>query len=159
MFKMTPALAAAMLAGAKAVLDGGFCFVYSGPEPTNSGDALDMVTLHTELAKLSVEGDGVTGLTFATPTGGVMTKDGDEWSGPVSFDGAEDSEASLTPTFFRFCPAGDNGRGASTAGRLQGSAGGPASTADMKLGSDTLTDNGTNTTAAAFFNYRVGSLG
>lgn len=159
MFKMTPALAAAMLAGAKAVLDGGFCFVYAGPEPTNSGDALDMVNLHTQLAKLSVGGDGVTGLTFAAPTGAVMTKNGDEWSGPVSFDGADDGDSTLTPTFFRFCPIGDNGRALSTDERLQGSAGGPASTADMKLGSDTLTDNGSNTTAAAYFNYRVGSLG
>lgn len=160
MFKVTPALAAAALAlGIKAELDGGFVYIYAGPVPAEPGDALNMVDDHTELAKLSVDGDGVTGLTFATPTDATLSKNGDEWSGLVAFDGAEDAETSLTPTFFRFCPSGDNGRGAVTTPRLQGTASGPTGSGDMKVGSDQLTDNGSNTTGAAIFNVRIGSLG
>ena len=159
MLKATATLIAAALAGMKAELDGGFCYIYAGPVPTEPGDALNMVDDHTELAKLSVDGDGVTGLTFAVPTGAVLSKNGDEWSGLIAFDGAEDAETSLAPTFFRFCPSGDNGRGAVTTERLQGTAGGPTSDAVMKLGSDLLTDNGSNTTGAAIFNVRIGSVG
>lgn len=159
MFKMTPDLAAAMLAGAKAELDGGFIYIFAGPVPANPGDALNMGDDHTQLARLTVDGDGTTGLTFGAPDGAVLPKNGDEWSGLIDFDGAEDGETTLAPTFFRFCPAGDNGRGAVSTPRLQGTAGGPTSVADMKVGSDTLTANGSNTTAAAIFNYRVGSLG
>ena len=159
MFKINPDLAAAMLAGVKTALDGGFIYIFAGSVPSGPDIALDMVTDHTQLAMLSVDGDGVTGLTFASPVGATLSKNGDEWSGLVAFDGAESGETSLTPTFFRFCPSGDNGRGAATTERLQGTAGGPNSSADMKLGSEQLTDNGSNTTSAAIFNYRVGSLG
>lgn len=159
MYKITADLAEAMLAGVKDALDGGFIFLFAGPVPTNPNDALDMVTLHTQLAKLSVEGDGVTGLTLATPDGFTLSKNDDEWSGTIAFDGADDGETSLAPTFFRFCPAGDTGRGAATTPRLQGTASGPTGAGDAKVGSDLLTDNGSNTTAAAIFNYRVGSIG
>ena len=159
MFKITADLAEAMLTGVKTALDGGFIYIFAGAVPAGPDEALDMGATHTQLAMISVDGDGVTGLTLAAPSGATLSKNGDEWSGLVAFDGAEDAEASLTPTFFRFCPSGDNGRGAATTERLQGTAGGPTSAADMKLGSEQLTDNGSNTTSVAIFNYRVGSLG
>jgi hypothetical protein len=75
----------------------------------------------------------------------------------VAFSGAEDSEATLTPTFFRF--GGGDLTGASTDPRLQGSVGGPSSAAEMKLEGETLTDNGSNTAVVATFNVRLTPIG
>ena len=153
MFITNPALSEAMLGGVKTALDGGTIYIFAGPVPATPDDALDMATQHTQLARLSLGGAGA-GITFSAPDGAVVSKNPAEtWSGLVAFDGADDADTTLTPSFFRFVQSGDTGRGAGTTARLQGSVGGLASTADMKLGTDTLTDNGSNTTSNAFFNF------
>lgn len=145
-------LAAAALAAVKAELDGGFLYIYSGAVPAAADSALDTDNEHTQLVQLSVGGDGVTGLTFATPTGPVMSKTPAEaWEGLVAFDGAEDSETELTPTFYRFCATGDDGRAADNGPRLQGTVGGPTSGASIILGTDTVTDNGVNSQGIGIF--------
>lgn len=148
----------AELAAAKTALDGGFLYLFAGPVPTTASEALDMGSLHTEVAKLSLGGDGVTGLVFDAPSGGVLAKpSAADWSGLVAFSGAEDAETTLAPTFYRFCPSGDNGRGAATTPRLQGSVGGPSSAADVRLNTDTVTANGSNTQALAGYTYSHGA--
>lgn len=159
MFKITDDLAAAMLTAFKTEMDLGFIYIFSGSVPATPDLALDMVTDHTQLAKLSVDDDGVTGLTFAAASGAVISKDADVWEGTILFDGFEDVETTLTPTFFRFCATGDDGRTSASTPRLQGTVGGPTSTADMRLASDDVTANGTNTVSAAMFNFRVSGLG
>lgn len=149
-----------MLAAAKAELDGGFMFMFAGPEPESSDEALDMASLHTQVVKYSLNNDGVTGLTFETPTDGVLAKTASEvWRGLVAFDGALSGSPSLVPTFARFCPAGDDGRDVAPGPRLQVSVGGPASNANIRLGSDSLVDNGVNTQALAAFTYVIGEDG
>ncbi len=145
MIKATPASKNAMLnsIGLKEQLDDGFLYIFSGTLPDTAEEALDMVSDHTELLKVSVDGDGSTGLTFETPSGGVLSKTvAEDWTGECTFDGFEDAETTLTPTFFRFCAAGDTGRtlaDSSTGYRLQGTVGGPGSGADLMLGVDDLT--------------------
>ena len=157
MFKNSPALSQAMLAALKTELDGGALHIFAGPEPTTAASALDMVSTHTHLCTLLV--DGTDGLELAAPSGASISKPApDVWTGTILFDGAEDGSTTLEPTFFRFCAAGDDGRGASSGVRLQGSAGGPASTADAKLGSDTLAGDGVSTVTVVVFNYYIGSL-
>ena len=144
-FKITNDLAELMLAVVKSELDGGFLYIYAGTVPAAASDALDMGAVHTELVMLSVGGDGVTGLTFSASVDALVAKNpAENWDGVIAFDGFDAATTTKTPTFFRFCPAGDNGRGAASTPRLQGTVGGPASSADLKLGSDTLTDNGNN---------------
>jgi hypothetical protein len=149
------------LAGLKTELDGGNLYYFAGPVPDESDDALDMVAQHTEVVKFSLNGAGVTGLTFAAPAAGVLAKNPAEvWQGPVAFDGAQQGAPSLMPTFARFCAAGDNGRGAGGASaRLQFRVGGPASDAEIRLGVDGLVDNGSNTQALDSFTYGLASLG
>ena len=158
-YKITDDLAAAMLTAFKTEIDGGFLFLFAGPVPASPDLALDMGAEHTQVALLSVDDDGVTGLEFAAAAGAVISKNSDVWEGTVAFDGFEDAEVTLTPTFFRFCAAGDNGRTLASTPRLQGTVGGPASTADLRLASDDVTANGTNTVSAAMFNFRVSGLG
>jgi hypothetical protein len=154
--KITSNVLEDMLTAVKGDFDGGFCYLFAGPVPATAAEALDMGADHTQLAMLSVDNDGVTGLTFNAPVAGVLSKTGAEvWEGLVAFDGAEDTETTLTPTFFRFCPSGDDGRDGTGTLRIQGSVGGPASSAEMKLEGDTLTDNGSNTAKAASFNVRL----
>ena len=153
---MSQDLAEAMLVAFKDELDGGFIFIVAGPMPTSPHDALDMVNDHTQIAMLSEDGDGSTGLTLAAPSDHTVTKTpAENWRGLVNFDGAEDGESTLAPTFFRFCPAGDDGRGAATTPRLQGTVGGPNANVNLNLLSDTLTDNGTNETGAAGFAFSL----
>ena len=141
-------------------LDPGFVFVFAGTMPATASEALNMGTTHTEVAKLSVGGDGVTGLTFEDAVGPVLSKETtQDWEGLINLDGF-DAGPTVTPTFFRFCASGDNGRTLNTStARLQGTVGGPASTADMKLAADTATDNGVNTLIAAGFNVRLSNIG
>lgn len=158
MFKNNPALSQAMLAALKSELDGGAIHVFSGAEPLTADAPLDMSGTHTHLFTLLL--DGTDGLELSAPNGASVSKPvGAVWTGLVSFDGAEDSAASLPPSFFRFCTAGDDGRGAGANARVQGSAGGPASAADMKLGSDTLVDDSVSTASVVAFNYYIGSMG
>jgi hypothetical protein len=133
--------------GIKENLDGGFLFVFAGPVPADADAALDMSTSHTQIAKISVSDDGSTGLTFAAPSNGVLNKTSSEaWQGTITFDGTDSGSSSLAPTFFRFCGTSDTGRGAggTSAKRIQGTAGGPSSAADLDCGADSVVDNGTN---------------
>lgn len=145
--KATNALAAAIVNAMKTALDGGVIYYFAGTVPAAPGDALDMGAVHTQVVKITKDNDGSTGLTFATATGAVLNKTVAEvWEGTVDFDGFVAGPGTLTPTFFRMGAAGDNCRGASSAVRIQGTIGGPASSADIKLtDGTTLTDNGTNT--------------
>lgn len=132
--------------GVKENLDAGFLYVFAGPVPADADAALDMATSHTEVAKITVNDDGTTGLTFDAPVNAVLNKAAAEtWEGTINLDGF-DAGPTVTPSFFRFVSAADNGRGAggTTAKRIQGTAGGPSSGADLDVGSDTVTDNGTN---------------
>ncbi len=153
MFKNTTPLTDAMLAQVKAALDGGNLYIYSGPEPASAATELDMVGSHTELASISA-------ISFDDPVDGVLSKQaGTPWVGAVSFDGAQSSELSLAPTFFRVCSAGDDGRGLGGAlSRLQGSVGGPTSAADAKLVTAMLTNDDPGGIVIALFNYWLGSL-
>lgn len=160
MYLGTTQLLDAMLAAMKAELDGGFLYLFAGPVPAGPSVALDLGSTHTQVAVLSESGDGITGLTFDAPSGGLMVKAGAEtWEGLVAFDGAEDGETTLSPTFFRFCPDGDDGRGAGAGPRLQGLVGGPSSGADLRIGADTVTANGTNTVGVGIAEVNLVSSG
>ena len=158
--KSTLALAAAALNAIKAKLDGGTLFYFAGPVPAGAGDALNMGSQHTQVVALSDRGLGG-GLNFETTTSNVLAKDpGQTWKGLVKFDGAQGGETTLTPTFWRFCPAGDNGRGITSNARLQGTIGGPSSSADIRLGDGTtVTANGTNERALPIFTVTQSFLG
>lgn len=142
MLLLTPALANLLLAQIKTRLDGGFLFLFSGVVPRAAADALDMVNTHTQLVRITLNGAG-SGLTFDAPVNGVLTKSPAEvWRGTVQFEGVDSSQTTLTPTFYRFCAAGDDGRAAADAlagSRLQGAVGGPSSGAELRLGLTTLT--------------------
>ena len=100
----------------KAALDSGFIYIFSGPIPEGADDAVDGSSVL--LAKVSVDGDGVTGLTFeGTASNGVLTKtESEAWKGPIV--------ASGTATFLRHCESADDGTTASTtAKRLQDTVG------------------------------------
>lgn len=152
------ALLAAAANGVKDALDGCFVYYFAGPVPANADAALDMTNDHTQVAKLSVDGDGSTGLTFDSASDGALNKAASEdWSGTVAFDGAEDSETTLTPTFFRICTGSDDGRGAGSDPRVQGTLGGPSSSADIKLASASVTANGTNTVSLPIYYISIPS--
>ena len=160
-FKITTPLASDAMSALRTALNGGRLYYYAGAEPTNAGDALDMVATHTELCVLTLNGGGTTGLTFEPVTGDTLVKTAAEvWRGLIAFTGAQAAQATLTPTFFRFCAAGDDGRdGAGTRRRIQGSLGGPSSNADLSLGSNTLTRNGVNTEECGAFVFRARTNG
>lgn len=130
--------------GIKEQFAGSFLFIYSGTVPATADEALDMVAAHTELCKISVDGDGVTGLTFGTPAAGVLPKTPSEtWTGTNNFDGFAAATSPQAPSFFRLCAASDDGRGlanASTGYRIQGSVGGPGSGKDLVLATSTMAD-------------------
>ncbi len=136
--------------GFQNALDGGFLYVFAGPVPASADAALDMVGSHTQLAKLSVTGSG---LTFSAPVGNVLPKaPSEQWEGLIAFEGANAGAPSLSPSFYRFCSAADDGRGSATGVRLQGTAGGPASNAAVLFSSDVMTANGSNSTGVSIFN-------
>ena len=136
------------LAAIKAALDGGNLYLFAGPVPADADDALNMGASHTQIAKFTESNDGTTGLTFNAPAGAGMAKaPAEAWEALVAFDGAEDGDTTLAPTFWRFCASGDNGRGAAAGPRLQGTAGGP--TTDLPCADQT--DNGTNTVSVGTF--------
>jgi hypothetical protein len=146
--KISGALATHIAAAYKTNLDAGFLFIYSGAVPATADEALDMGAEHTELVKISLNGDGVTGLTFDAAANGVIAKPvAANWSGTIAVDGAEegDGTVTLTPTFGRFCEAGDNGRGAGTTqDRVQFTVSGPSGSGECILSADTITDNDAN---------------
>lgn len=143
--KATPATKNALLnaIGLKEQLDDGFLYIFSGTEPATANEALNMATTHTKLAMITVSDDGTTGLTFDAPASGVLSKAAAEtWSGTCAFDGF-DATTTQAATFFRFCAAADNGRGAAdgtTGYRLQGSVTAIGGGGDLQLGTGSLTD-------------------
>lgn len=143
----------AMLTELKNQLDGGFLYIFSGSVPDSADDALDMMNDHTMLAMISVDDDGVTGLTFSAPGGNLLSKDGSEnWIGTIAFSGAEDGETTLSPSFWRFCQDGDDPTDTASGPRVQGTVGGPSSGADMIRSTETMTANGTNVIGVSVFN-------
>ena len=124
--------------GFKEQFDGGFIFIFAGAAPANADTALNMASTHTRIVKISKDGDDVTGLTFAAPTGGVLSKTGaHSWQGVAAFSGFEAAASSLGGVFYRLCAAGDNGQGAAdgtTGYRIQGSVGAASSGADLEVG-------------------------
>jgi len=140
-YKMDAALSEGVLAAIKAALDDGFMHLFAGPVPADPADALDLDDTHTFLGTVSVDDDGTTGLTFAAPSGATMTKAEDEdWLFTTAFDGADEGEATLDATFFRYCTSGDDGRDEGTAPRLQGTIGTTGSGADMERSTVALAD-------------------
>lgn len=137
----------------KAALDAGFCYVFTGPVPASADDALDMVNDHTQIVKISLSG-GATGLTFGAASNGALPKTSSEtWEGTITFDGADDEAANLTPTFLRFCEATDTGRGAATTEkRIQATCGGPGN--EFVFSDPVCIDNGTNTKGFTVFEIR-----
>lgn len=128
--------------GLKEQFDLGFLYLFAGAAPADADAALDMVNVHTQIAKFTVDDDGTTGLSFDTPVAGLLSKaEAEAWRSTAAFDGFESAAANLTPVFFRFCAAGDNGRAAanaSTGYRIQGTVGSLASGADMVMGETTI---------------------
>lgn len=145
-----------MLTATKTALDGGKLYLFAGNVPADADVALDMAATHTQLAVIT-EDDSGSGLTFDAAVAGTLPKAASEnWEGLIDFDGHESGSTTLTATFFRFCPAGDDGRDAGgTTARIQGTIGGPSSAADLKLTTTALTRNGSNTTGAAIFNITL----
>lgn len=156
--KATPATKNALLnaIGLKEQLDDGFLYVFSGALPATADEALNMVTTHTELLMVSVADDGVTGLTFDAPTGGVVSKAAAEtWSGTCDFDGFN-ATTTQAATFYRFCAAGDNGRGAAdgtTGYRIQGSVTAVGGGGDLQIGTGSLTEG--NLQPIGAFSYSI----
>lgn len=143
--KYSVALKNSILAAMKANLDGGFLYLFAGTVPETADAQLDMSNVHTQLARMTVGGDGSTGLTFSAPDNGAMQKTpAENWTAITSFDGAQSGQSSLAPTFFRFCSSTDNGRGAanSTTGyRVQGTLSGPGAGGDVVLAAAMLSNN------------------
>lgn len=106
--------------GFKEVMDGGFLKIYGGTVPADADAALGSATL---LCTLSVNSTG-TGLSFAAPAGGSISKASEIWSGV--------NVATGSGTFFRFVAAADDGTASTTAPRVQGTVSTTAS-GDMLL--------------------------
>lgn len=158
-YKVNDALANAALSGPGLgpTLAGGFLHFFAGPEPATPDAALNMVADHTLLVTLSVDGDGVTGLTFGAAAAGALPKAAAEvWTGTAAFSGAGAASSELDATFFRFCAAGDNGQGAGSGARLQGTVGTTGSGADMERDSVTIAAGGAVPVSAFFI--RIGSI-
>lgn len=164
--KISDGLANSMLQGSnvKARLDTGFIYFYAGAEPATADTVLDMVGVHTQLAKIASDAvpvdAGVSGLTFAAAAAArALAKNGGEtWASKINFVGKDAAQAgvsALTAVFYRFCAAGDNGQAAGTGStyRVQGSIG--VSGADINLSSTALFDNGTNTVGLSTYELRI----
>lgn len=151
--------AQAALAAIKSALDGGNMYYFAGTEPTSAADALDMDNTHTQLVMMTASGDGSTGLTYADPSGVSMSRNTSEtWEGTVAFSGYESGESALTATFWRFCPAGDDGRGAATGVRLQGSLGASGSGASIELNAATTELTAGNTETLGAFSVTMSDI-
>lgn len=143
MSTLSNALRTALLGnqGVSELLTDGAIYVFSGPVPSNADDALDIGGSHTLLVVIQNGGDGVT---FETPTNGVLPKNtGETWTGTFG--------ASGTPSFYRFCAAGDTGvaAGSTSTYRIQGTAGGPLDAVELDLGANPVTNGNVVTLAVA----------
>lgn len=157
-YKLNDDLANKALNAIAAELAGSFLHMFAGPIPTSPDAALDMVNNHTLVNTISVNGDGVTGVSFGTPSASALPKSpAESWVGTAAFDGAEGDETELVATFFRLCASGENGQGAGGASpRLQGSIGATGSGADMERANPTI-EAGEVVAIDNFF-IRVGTL-
>jgi len=95
-----------------AALAGGFIKIYAGVPPATADSALSGNTL---LTTITLNGDGVTGLTMATTAAsGAISKPNAVWQGTNAATG--------TATFWRFVLTADTGAAITTEIRLQGNA-------------------------------------
>lgn len=139
----------------KEQFDLGNLYLFAGPVPANADAALDMVTMHTEIAHIS---SGNPGLRFAFQSGALVIDDStDPWSTTAAFDGFDSSASSLQATFFRLCAPSsfggpDDGRSAEGV-RIQGTVGLVNTGADLKLGVTTYAPSDTVTVGT--FNLRL----
>jgi hypothetical protein len=126
-------LAGGVGGGVKGALDLGFLYVYSGPQPLLA----DTGATGTLLGTTSINGLGVTGLTFGAPALGVLAKDAAEvWK----FNG----EAAGTAGYCRFAAAGDTPANTSaTAARIDMSI--ATSGSDVSLSNISITVGAPNT--------------
>lgn len=161
-YKLSPELAEACHNGpgfkdAMEDTDGFFIHLFAGPVPDAPADALDMVDDHTLLGWVSVDGDGTTGCTFDAAVGALLQKAvAEEWGGTFAFDGADDSEPTLTATFFRVAPKADDCQGAGTDPRLQGTITASGGGGDMERANPDCDDGQPFTLSD--FKVRIGSL-
>lgn len=141
--RVSDSLAAAAMNAIKEHIPSAKLYYFAGPVPASPDDALDMDSQHTQCVAITLNGDG-SGLAFETPTGAVLSKKvEDKWEGEISFDGAQSDQETLTPTFFRIGDINDNCRGpAGAKGRIQGTIGGPGSSADIRLSDGTTVTKG-----------------
>lgn len=157
MFKITPELAQPMLDALADALDGGFMYLFTGPEPAEAYDALDMGLDHTQVAAITIGNDGVTGLTWDAASGNVLAKvPAAVWRGLVALDGANPGPT-VTPTFMRMGAPGDACRDDTPGPRIQGTVTGPSGGGDVLLGAATVTENGTNTITIVIANLLLTS--
>lgn len=107
--------------GLKGALAAGFIWIYPGSQPSSA----DTGATGTLLGKVTVNGDGSTGLTFDAAASGVSSKAAAEtWR----FTGLADGQAA----WFRFTASGDTPTAnSSTAARLDGTIG--TAGADMNI--------------------------
>lgn len=120
--------------GIKGALASGFVYIYPGSQPTSP----DTGATGTLLGKVTVSGDGSTGVTFAsTASSGVLSKNGSEtWK----FTGLADGQAG----WFRFSEAGDTPTALSTtAARMDGTIGTAGS--DMDIANTNVVTGSSNT--------------
>lgn len=137
----------------KAALDGGRLYVFAGAVPDTADEALDMVTEHTELVEMTESADGSTGLTFGTAASSALPKtEAEDWKGLIDFDGLVSGPGTQTPTFLRFCEAGDNGRAAATTQKRIQMTCGPVG---QEVHLSDCVDNGTNEKGVSIFEIRA----
>jgi hypothetical protein len=140
MVKLSTTTVTALAAALKSALDGGFLYIFDGPVPATAAAATTGATL---IATITKDGDGVTGLTFDTPTTGLLSKTAAEaWEGTSSGG---------TAVFFRFCESGDTDPEAadSLVHRIQGLCGTSPYSAQLIMPTTTL-GNGTAVPITAF---------
>ncbi|MDH5857806.1 hypothetical protein [Lampropedia aestuarii] len=113
--------------GFTTAMSGGVLKIFSGPVPTNA-DAAETGTL---LATITGDGDAMTGLSFATPEGAILSKDPDQVWRTNSI--SESGQA----TYFRLVANEDDGLENPASMRVQGSIANAG--ADMNVTSTTFT--------------------
>jgi len=117
--------------GIKESLDGGCLRIYTGTEPATADAAIAVG--NTLLCTVTNDATG-TGVTFAAPVAGVLSKTSSEtWRGVNAATG--------TASFFRYSTLADAGASSTTIPRIQGTVG--------VSGSDLLVDSVSFTSAAS----------
>lgn len=117
----------------KGAMDLGFLRIYKGTVPATADDALGSAAILTEI---TVDADGVTGLTFDAAVSGIIPKASAEtWQG-------ENSDTGVA-TFFRFVQPADTGNAVPEELRIQGTVGTVG--AELNLSNTTLTALGIQT--------------